>query len=50
MEERFMARLFGTDGVRGVAGTGLTASLAMKIGIGTASVLTKNKDDEDYYW
>ena len=40
-----MARLFGTDGVRGVAGTELTASLAMKIGIGTASVLTKDKDD-----
>ena len=39
-----MARLFGTDGVRGIAGTELTASLAMKIGIGTASVLTKNKD------
>ena len=36
-----MGRLFGTDGVRGIAGTELTSELAMKIGIGTASVLTK---------
>ena len=27
-----MARLFGTDGVRGVAGRELTASLAMELG------------------
>lgn len=40
-----MARLFGTDGVRGVAGIELTADLAMQIGIGTASVLTKDNDN-----
>ena len=27
-----MARMFGTDGVRGVAGTELTIELAMKLG------------------
>ena len=40
-----MARLFGTDGIRGIAGIDLTSELVMKIGIGTASVLTKDKDD-----
>lgn len=40
-----MARLFGTDGVRGIAGMELSAELAMKIGVGTASVLTKDKHD-----
>lgn len=40
-----MARLFGTDGVRGIAGEQLTAQLAMNIGIGTASVLTKDRND-----
>lgn len=39
-----MARLFGTDGVRGIAGIELTAELAMKIGKGTASVLTKDRE------
>ena len=36
-----MARLFGTDGVRGVAGTELTIDLAMKLGQAGAYVLTK---------
>lgn len=36
-----MGRLFGTDGVRGVANTELTAELAMKIGKAAAHVLTK---------
>ena len=36
-----MARLFGTDGVRGVAGTELTIELAMKLGQAGAYVLTK---------
>ena len=36
-----MARLFGTDGVRGVAGEDLTPGLAMLIGRGAATVLTK---------
>jgi len=40
-----MARLFGTDGVRGIAGVHLTPQLAMNIGIGTASVLTKDKEN-----
>ncbi len=36
-----MARLFGTDGVRGVANKNLTASLAFDLGFAGASVLTK---------
>ena len=36
-----MARLFGTDGVRGVAGEDLTPGLAMLIGRGAATVLTR---------
>ena len=39
-----MARLFGTDGVRGVAGKELTCELAMNIGKACAHVLTKNND------
>lgn len=35
-----MARLFGTDGVRGIAGEDLTPGLAMLIGRGAATVLT----------
>ncbi|MFR7478246.1 MAG: phosphoglucosamine mutase, partial [Acutalibacteraceae bacterium] len=35
-----MGRLFGTDGVRGVANRDLTPELAMKIGRATACVLT----------
>ena len=38
-----MARLFGTDGVRGIAGTELTIELAMKLGQAGAYVLTKKK-------
>ena len=38
-----MGRLFGTDGVRGVAGTELTIELAMKLGQAGAHVLTKEK-------
>ena len=40
-----MARLFGTDGVRGVANKELIPELAMKLGKTCAYVLTKNKDD-----
>ncbi len=36
-----MARMFGTDGVRGVAGTELTIELATKLGEAGAYVLTK---------
>ena len=35
-----MARLFGTDGVRGVANTELTPELAFKLGLYGAIVLT----------
>ena len=38
-----MARMFGTDGVRGVAGTELTIELAAKLGQAGAYVLTKEK-------
>lgn len=38
-----MARMFGTDGVRGVAGTELTIDLATKLGQAGAYVLTKEK-------
>ena len=38
-----MARLFGTDGVRGVANTELTGDLAFKLGRAGAYVLTKEK-------
>ena len=41
-----MARLFGTDGVRGVAGTELTIELAMKLGQAGAHVLTKEKSHQ----
>lgn len=39
-----MARLFGTDGVRGVANEELTPLLAMQLGQAGASVLTKEHD------
>lgn len=35
-----MARLFGTDGVRGLANSKLTASLALRLGAAAADVLT----------
>lgn len=37
-----MARMFGTDGVRGIANVDLTCELAVKIGRGAAAVLTKH--------
>lgn len=42
-KEHEMGRMFGTDGVRGVAGTELTIELAMKLGQAGAYVLTKEK-------
>ena len=39
-----MARLFGTDGVRGVAGQDLTAVLALELSIAAARVLTERKN------
>lgn len=41
-----MVRMFGTDGVRGVAGTELTIELAMKLGQAGAYVLTKEKEHQ----
>lgn len=40
-----MARLFGTDGARGVANSELTCELAMQIGRSAAFVLKKNKNE-----
>ncbi|MBQ4572839.1 MAG: phosphoglucosamine mutase [Clostridia bacterium] len=37
-----MGRLFGTDGVRGIANTELSCELSMQIGRATAMVLSKN--------
>lgn len=39
-----MARMFGTDGVRGVANKELTPDLALKLGQAGACVLAKNSD------
>lgn len=41
-----MSRMFGTDGVRGVAGTELSIELAMKLGQAGAYVLTKTKEHQ----
>lgn len=40
-----MPRLFGTDGVRGVANADLTPELAFSLGRAAASILTKGKED-----
>lgn len=39
-----MARLFGTDGVRGLANKALTAPMAMKLGAAAATVLTRGSN------
>lgn len=41
-----MSRMFGTDGVRGVAGMELTIELAMKLGQAGAYVLTKEQEHQ----
>ena len=41
-----MARMFGTDGVRGIAGSELTIELAMKLGQAGAYVLTKSQSHQ----
>lgn len=41
-----MGRLFGTDGVRGVANKDLTNDLAMQIGRAAAEILIKNKNSD----
>ena len=40
-----MGRLFGTDGVRGIANKDLTNELAMQIGMAAAEILIKNAQD-----
>ncbi len=42
-----MARLFGTDGVRGIAGTELTAQMCFDIGRAAAMVLTSARQEAD---
>lgn len=42
-----MARLFGTDGARGVANSELTCELAMQIGRSAAFVLRKTKNENE---
>src|SRR2546427_119416 len=39
-----MARLFGTDGVRGLAGTELTSDLAFRLGRAAVSVLGRRRE------
>lgn len=41
-----MGKLFGTDGIRGVVNAGLDASLAYKVGLAAAQVLTEEKKGE----
>ncbi len=43
-----MARLFGTDGVRGLANREITAELALRLGIAAASVLTAREEFDDH--
>lgn len=42
-----MGRLFGTDGVRGIANQDLTNDLAMQIGKAAAEILIKNKNSNN---
>ncbi len=44
-----MGKFFGTDGVRGIAGSELSPELAMKIGRATASVLSKTSKEKPLY-
>ncbi len=39
-----MGKLFGTDGIRGIAGEELTAELAFRLGLAVSRVLTEGKD------
>ncbi len=41
-----MGRLFGTDGVRGLANSDLTADLALRLAVAAASVLTADTADD----
>ena len=41
-----MARLFGTDGARGIANADLNCELAMNIGRAAALVLTQSEEEK----
>lgn len=45
-----MARMFGTDGVRGIANEELTPLLAMQLGQAGAYVLTKEMNTSRRSW
>ena len=45
-----MARLFGTDGVRGIANTELTCDLAFRLGQASAYVLASDVHRPDRSW
>ncbi len=45
-----MARMFGTDGVRGVANEELTGELAYRIGRAGANVLTMELISPPFWW
>ena len=45
-----MSRLFGTDGVRGVANEELTPQLAMQLGQAGAYVLSKENENSTVLW
>lgn len=45
-----MARMFGTDGVRGIANEELTPLLAMQLGQAGAYVLTKEMSTNPRSW
>ena len=44
-----MGRLFGTDGIRGIANTELNCELAMKVGKSAAMVLTNNSRRRPFF-
>ena len=41
-----MGKLFGTDGVRGIANKDLTNELAMRIGMAAAEILIENSEEK----
>jgi phosphoglucosamine mutase len=42
--ERHMGKIFGTDGIRGVANTELTADMAFRLGMASVRALSKEKE------
>ena len=39
-----MNKLFGTDGIRGIAGEGLTVGLALRVGLALGTVISERED------